>query len=70
MFFKVQEIACFFRKVYCSYGCIVLPRPKTQKVSGAAFGFVKTMLGGTFRLFILSLHTPVYDSDENKTNKW
>ena len=37
-----------------------------RKVSGATFGFVRTMLGATFHLFVLSLQTPMYETDENK----
>ena len=29
-------------------------------------GFVRTMLGATFHLFVLSLQTPMYETDENK----
>ena len=47
---------------------IVLPGLEFRKVSGATFGFVKTMLGATFHLFVLSLQTPMYETDENKNN--
>ena len=45
---------------------IVLRGLEIRKVSGATFGFVRTMLGATFDLFVLSLQTPMYESDENK----
>ena len=32
------------------------------------FGFVRTMLGAIFHLFVLSLQTPMYETDENKNN--
>ena len=38
------------------------------EVSGATFGFLKTMLGATFQLFVLSLQTPKYETDENENN--
>ena len=39
-----------------------------RKVSGATFGFVRTMLGATFHLFVHSLQTPMYETDENKNH--
>ena len=36
------------------------------KVSDAVFGFVRTMLDATFHLLVLSLRTPMYETDENK----
>ena len=47
---------------------IVLPGLEFRKVSGAIFGFVRTMLGATFHLFVLSRQTPLYETDENKNN--
>ena len=47
---------------------IVLRRLEIRKVSGAFFGFVRTMLGATFHLFVLSLQTPMYETDKNKNN--
>ena len=46
----------------------VLRGLEIRKVSGATFGFVRTMLGATFHLFVLSLQTPMYETDENKNN--
>ena len=47
---------------------IVFRRHEIQNVPGANFEFVRTIPGAVFSLFILSLQTPIYDSDENKTN--
>ena len=47
---------------------IVLRGFEIRKVSGATFGFVRTMLGATFHLFVLSLQTPMYETDGNKNN--
>ena len=47
---------------------IVLRGLEIRKVSGATFGFVRTMLGATFHLFVLSLQTPMYETNENKNN--
>ena len=47
---------------------IVLRGLEVRKVSGATFGFVRTMLGATFHLFVLLLQTPMYETDENKNN--
>ena len=46
----------------------VLRGLEIRKVSGATFGFVRTMLGATFHLFVLSPQTPMYETDENKNN--
>ena len=45
---------------------IVLRGFEIRKISGATFGFVRIMLGATFHLFVLSLQTPMYETDENK----
>ena len=47
---------------------IVLRGLEIRKVSGATFGFVRTMLGAIFHLFALPLQTPMYETDENKNN--
>ena len=47
---------------------VVLRGLEIRNVSGAAFGLVTTMLGATFHLFVLSLQTPMYETDENKNN--
>ena len=47
---------------------IVLRGLEIRKVSGATFGFVRTMLGAIFHLFVLLLQTPMYETDENKNN--
>ena len=46
---------------------IVLRRLEIRNVCGATFGFVRTMLGATFHLFVLPLQTPMYGTDENKS---
>ena len=59
--------ACFFLvKILIDVVVIVLRGLEIQKVSGAIFGFVRTTLGATFHLFVLSLQTPMYETDENK----
>ena len=45
---------------------IILRGIEFWKISVAAFGFVKTLLCATFLLFILSLQTPKYKTDEIK----
>ena len=64
-----------FGKLFCSFPfgkflidvvVIVLCGLEIRKGSGATFGFVRTMLGATFHLFVLSLQTPIYETDENK----
>ena len=45
---------------------VVLRGLEIRKDSGATFGFVRTMLGAIFHLFVLSLQTPMYETDENK----
>ena len=42
---------------------IVLRGLEIRKISGTTFGFVGTMLGATFHLFVLSLQTPMYETD-------
>ena len=44
----------------------VLRGLELRKVSVAPFGFVKSMLGEPFHLFVLSLQTPMYATDANK----
>ena len=59
--------ACVFLvKFIIDVVVIVLRGLEIRKVSGATFGFVKTMVGATFHLFVLSLQTPMYETDENK----
>ena len=61
--------ACFLLvKFIIDVVVIVLRGLEIRKVSGATFGFVRTMLGATFHLFVLSLQTPMYETDENKNN--
>ena len=61
--------ACFLLvKFIIDVVVIVLRGLENRKVSGATFGFVRTMLGATFHLFVLSLQTPTYETDENKNN--
>ena len=47
---------------------IVLRGLEIRKVPGATFGFVRTNVGATFQLCVLSLQTPMYKTDENKNN--
>ena len=47
---------------------IVFRGLELRKVSGATFGFVRTILRATFHLFVLSLQTPMYETDESKSN--
>ena len=61
--------ACFLLvKFLIDVVVIVLRGLEIRKVSGATFCFVRTMLGATFHLFVLSLQTPMYATDENKNN--
>ena len=61
--------ACFLLvKFIIDVVVIVLRGLEIRKVSGATFGFVRTMLGATFHLFVLSLQTPMYETDENNKN--
>ena len=60
-------MACFLLVTFAiDVALIVLRGFEIRKVSGATFGFVRTMLGGTFHLFVLSLQTPMYENEENK----
>ena len=60
-------VACFLLvKFIIDIVVIVLRGLEIRKVSGALFGFVRTMLRATFHLFVLSLQTPMYETDENK----
>ena len=59
--------ACFLLvKFVIDVVVIVLRGLEIRKISGATFGFVRTMLGATFHLFVLSLQTPMYENEENK----
>ena len=61
--------ACFLLvKFLIDVVVIVLRGLEIRKVSGATFGFVRIMLSATFHLFVLSLQTPMYETDENKKN--
>ena len=61
--------ACFLLvKFIIDVAVIVLRGLEIRKVSGATFSFVRTMLGATFHLFVLSVQTPLYEADENKNN--
>ena len=56
--------ACFLLVKVTIDVLFVLRGLEIRKVSGATF--LRTMLAATFHLFILSLHTPMHHSDENK----
>ena len=56
-------------KFIIDFVVIVLRGLEIRKVAGVTFGFVRTMLGATFHLFVLSLQTPMYETDENKNNE-
>ena len=59
--------ACFLLvKFVIDVVVIVLRGLEIRKSSGATFGFVRTMLGATFQLFVLSLQTPLYENVENE----
>ena len=61
--------ACFFLvKFIIDVVVTVLRRLEIRKVSAATYGFVRTMQGATFHLFVLSLQIPMYETDENKNN--
>ena len=61
--------ACFLLvKFIIDVVVIALRGLEIRKVSGATFRFARTMLGATFHLFVLSLQTPTYGTDENKNN--
>ena len=61
--------ACFLLvKFLIDVVFIVLRGLEIRKVSGATFSFVRTVLGATFHLFVLSLQTPMYETNENKNN--
>ena len=60
--------ACFLLVKFLIDVVIVLRGLEIRKVSGATFGFVRTMLRATFHLFVLSLQTPMYETDENNDN--
>ena len=67
MFWKL--FSCFLLvKFNIDVVVIVLHELKIGKGSVANFGFVRTMLGAIFHLFVLSLQTPMYETDENKNN--
>ena len=60
---------CFSSVKFNNDAAVVVFRGlEIQKVSGANFGFVRIMLGATFLLFVFSLQTPMYETDENKNN--
>ena len=64
-----NSFACFLLvKFIIDVVVFVLRGFENRKVSGATFGFVRTMLGATFHLFVLSLQTPIYETDEDKNN--
>ena len=61
--------ACFFLvKFIFDVVVIVLRGLEIREVSGAIFGFVRTMLCASFHLFVLSVQTPMYKTDESKKN--
>ena len=63
-------MACFFLvKFIIDFVVTVLRGFEIRKVSAARFVCVRTMLGATFHLLVLSLQTPLYETDENKTNR-
>ena len=62
-------LACFFLvKFLVDVVVIVLLEHGNRKVPAATFGFDRTMLGAIFHLFVLSLQTSMYETDENKNN--
>ena len=67
MFGKI--FACFLLvKFVIDVVVIALRGLEIREISGATFGFVRFMLGATFHLFVISLQTPMYETDENKNN--
>ena len=62
------KLFCWFFLVKFNIDVVVtvLGGLEVRKVSGGTFGFVRTMLGATFHFFVLSPHTPMYETDENK----
>ena len=61
--------ACFLLvKFLIDVVVIVLCGLEIRKVLGATFSFVRTRLRATFHLFVLSLQTLMYETDENKMN--
>ena len=61
--------ACFFLvKFFFDLVVIVLRGLEIRNDSGSAFGLVRIMLGAQFHLFVLSVQTPMYETDENKNN--
>ena len=61
--------ACFLLvKFSIDVVVFVLRGLEIRKVSGATFGLVRTMIGATFHLFVLSLQTPKHETDENKND--
>ena len=60
--------ACFLLvKFIIDVVVIVLHGLENRKFS-VILGFVRTMLGATFHLFVLSLQTPMYETHENENN--
>ena len=66
MFGQIFLVVSFWSSFFIDVVISVLRKLETRKVSGATFGFVRTMLGAAFHLFILSRQTPMYESDEIK----
>ena len=62
-----ELFACFqVLKFFNHVVVIVRRRFEIPKVSGASFDFSRTMLDEIFHLFVFSLQTPMYETDENK----
>ena len=58
---------CFLLlKFIIDFVVIVVRGPEVRKSSGATFGFVRPMIDATFHFFVLSLRTPISETDENK----
>ena len=60
-------LACFILvKFNVGVIVIVLRADEIRKISGATFGLVRILLDATFLSLILSLQTPMYETDEKK----
>ena len=67
MHYLGKSFACFpLVKFIIDVVVIVLRGLEIRKFYGATFGFVKTVLGATFNVFVFSLRNPMYEIDENK----
>ena len=65
--FLGNTFACFFLVKFITDAIIIVLRGlEIRNIPGATFGFVRIMLGATIHFFVLSLQTPMYETDENK----